>query len=478
MESWILRCCTLPRCRAKVKMFILHVSLWASPGQLCTAIWNHSPQPDQTSVCASWCVMTASPQPGGNKKSCMDQLTTCDLLYFCGYGGGHEWIQRIFQDASNAKLIECIRTRVTYNQMVYVGVCGGAYIAGHNRPSCSPSLRCFDFFAGRNITYDDNAEDGHWNDLNTLCVTSGTGLYVLLDANTGLLRAEALVTVKSKGAQMKWNDFVVQQTHKLQALIVQISHTWQGPFLNSKGDVWYFRLDGHAEFALAWSPKVCDSSVMKKDALRYDVIYTSPFDAFLSIMRLWKHLGSSLLPVFRRVSFSSSRLMPPIPQCSHCGQRTDAMRVCSFCSAASYCSRHCQKLHWKKSHSRSCSTTITLCNCGGDAWQMSCLRTESVHSFIERIHQERQYSDKTTLNLVLGDEILPRDKPCWRTGLFTGCTVWVTEDQGASDSDTGSIPNLMPSSSDTETIPRQISSPSISDSEDALVANFFLFSAR
>ena len=106
---------------------------------------------------------------------------------------------------------------------------------------------------------------------------------------------------------------------------------------------------------------------------------------------------------------------------------------------------------------------------------MSCLRTESVGSFIERIRQERQYSDKATLNLVLGEEVLPRDKPCWRTGLFIGCTVWVIEDQTASDSDTGSMPNLWSSSSDTERITRQISSPSTSDSEDALVANFILF---
>lgn len=180
-------------------------------------------------------------------------------------------------------------------------------------------------------------------------------------------------------------------------------------------------------------------------------------DAFVSIMRLWKHLGSSLLPVFPRVSSCSSRFMPAIVHCRECGRGTDGMRVCSFCLAASYCSRRCQKAHWKESHSRSCSAMITLCNCGGDSWQMSCLRTESVRSFIKRIRQERQYSDKTTLNLVLGDEVLPRNVQCWRTGLVTGCIVWVTEERRY-DSDTESMRRLV--SSDTESMPRLISSSS------------------
>ena len=154
------------------------------------------------------------------------------------------------------------------------------------------------------------------------------------------------------------------------------------------------------------------------------------------------------------------------------------MRLCSFCLAASYCSRRCQKAHWKKSHRGSCSAMITLCNCGGDTWQIRCLRTETIGSFIERMRQERHYSDKTTLNLVLGDKILSRNEPCWRTGLFTASTIWVTEDHASSNSDTDPAPDLMSSSSDAECIPRQISSSSASDSEGAVVVDFFWFTAR
>ena len=154
--------------------------------------------------------------------------------------------------------------------------------------------------------------------------------------------------------------------------------------------------------------------------------------------------------------------------CRQCDRGADHMRLCSFCLAASYCSRRCQKAHWKESHRRSCSAMITLYNCGGDASQISCLPTETIGSFIERIRQQRHYSDKTTLNLVLGDKILPPNEPCSRTGMCAACTVWVTQDQTSSDSDTSSMPKLMSSSSDPECIPRQISSSSESDSEDAL----------
>ena len=134
--------------------------------------------------------------------------------------------------------------------------------------------------------------------------------------------------------------------------------------------------------------------------------------------------------------------------CHHCGRGADGLRACSFCLAVSYCSRWCQKRHWKLSHSISCSAMITLSDCGGDSWQMSCRRNESVGSMINRIRRERQYSNNATLNLILRDELLPKNLKCWRTGMVTGCTVYVTVETQF-DSDCDSMPRLTNSDSES-----------------------------
>ena len=143
-----------------------------------------------------------------------------------------------------------------------------------------------------------------------------------------------------------------------------------------------------------------------------------------------------------------SRLVLAMVLCPQCGRGPDGLRACSFCLAVSYCSRPCQKDHWILSHCISCFAMITLSDCGGDSWQMSYRRNESVGSMIKRIRKERNYSKNATLNLILRDELLPEHAKCWRTGLGTGCTVYVTVETQF-DSDGDSMPRLMTSDSES-----------------------------
>ena len=55
-------------------------------------------------------------------------------------------------------------------------------------------------------------------------------------------------------------------------------------------------------------------------------------------------------------------------QCSFCGQPSQDLQRCSRCKGVSYCSRDCQKQHWKVGHKKECKEVILkgmkciLCN--------------------------------------------------------------------------------------------------------------------
>jgi hypothetical protein len=40
--------------------------------------------------------------------------------------------------------------------------------------------------------------------------------------------------------------------------------------------------------------------------------------------------------------------------CAQCGSTTEELKWCSRCRAVKYCSKECQRLHWKASHRRTC----------------------------------------------------------------------------------------------------------------------------
>uniref|UniRef100_A0A0A9A7G7 MYND-type domain-containing protein n=1 Tax=Arundo donax TaxID=35708 RepID=A0A0A9A7G7_ARUDO len=58
--------------------------------------------------------------------------------------------------------------------------------------------------------------------------------------------------------------------------------------------------------------------------------------------------------------------------CSHarCGRRETRrheFRRCSVCGSASYCSRSCQALDWKRAHRGQCAAAAARCFAAGDA---------------------------------------------------------------------------------------------------------------
>jgi hypothetical protein len=70
-------------------------------------------------------------------------------------------------------------------------------------------------------------------------------------------------------------------------------------------------------------------------------------DAFKEKVKIWlEDLGSSKL-------FDPS-VLPQVHVCANCDAE-GATKLCSACKEEWYCSRECQKSHWKKAHKKSCS---------------------------------------------------------------------------------------------------------------------------
>jgi hypothetical protein len=69
-----------------------------------------------------------------------------------------------------------------------------------------------------------------------------------------------------------------------------------------------------------------------------------------------KH-GRAAATIMREVARAQARFVTP---CSGCGasnpEGAPAFKRCAACQAVAYCTRECQKAHWKKAHKRECAT--------------------------------------------------------------------------------------------------------------------------
>ena len=112
------------------------------------------------------------------------------------------------QSCDLENLFRAIVAWVQNNQMVYMGVCGGAMCAGRSllHPSAHV-LGLFDFCMGVSIKYDSDTDPVKFNtdviDRSTFLITRGAGLAVHIEDDIALLRAFQLAKTTNGGRGAK-----------------------------------------------------------------------------------------------------------------------------------------------------------------------------------------------------------------------------------------------------------------------------------
>ena len=145
-------------------------------------------------------------------------ISNSDILYFCGFGGTMpECLQSVFRNDNHKEVINLIRWKVRCDDLLYIGVCGGAMIAGC-KYGCSCSVEYFNFLEGSpsiSEVYDScvSPEAVSFKTSNEIVqMTSGCGL--ALSTKHGLLKASSFPVIKNKA---QWWLFAKENT--LSALV-------------------------------------------------------------------------------------------------------------------------------------------------------------------------------------------------------------------------------------------------------------------
>ena len=185
-------------------------------------------------------------------------LWECDIFYMTGFSVGRsmsENLWKVFQNHAHLghdernqssaveNIFRAIVSRVQYNQMLYMGACGGAMCAGksllhHSAPECD----LFDFCMGVSIQYDagmkpDSCDTQRINH-NTFVITGGAGLAVHIENN--------IVDASSFQACLgtKWMKWCQQASAAHKRAVHEISHRCTGPWYHRSVGIWWLKLNG------------------------------------------------------------------------------------------------------------------------------------------------------------------------------------------------------------------------------------------
>ena len=192
------------------------------------------------------------------------ELASTDIFYMTGFSPGHgmsPMLEAVFRDhdrfgldeSDGSSLVEslfrAIKTRVQYNQMLYIGTCGGAISAGQRY--LPTRLPLFDFCMGVSLRYDfgkspDNCDSGAIS-ANTFIMTSGAAVAVHINSDT------ALASSFPSGKGAKWVDWRKGASARLQEAVQHIAaQNVSGPYYWPGVGTWWCRVTGVAvQFALA-----------------------------------------------------------------------------------------------------------------------------------------------------------------------------------------------------------------------------------
>ena len=148
-------------------------------------------------------------------------------------------------------LLRMLVKKVQYNEMVYMGVCGGACCAGKYYwcqsagGGLAPGTESwgFDLFLGVSLRYSAGMKveecDLGFIDENTFQLTGGAGLAVLITSE------DVCASSFSTGKNSKWWEWCVRATVRHQEVVERIASRISGPWLYpgvSASGVWFFSL--------------------------------------------------------------------------------------------------------------------------------------------------------------------------------------------------------------------------------------------
>ena len=174
-----------------------------------------------------------------NENNCEEQLRWAHIFWQAGAGSGNAQylIAAIMQKPENWKLLQ---NMVTTNQILYVGVCLGAMIAGakfigRHLPHVD---KCLYNFFGRQVSiqYDSDLSRS-WDDDNMLHITEGIALAIDL---TVTYDASAIIVVTHED---KWQDRKIQIESKLHRTTNLLHNRWE-LYETPDGKFWWWKVDG------------------------------------------------------------------------------------------------------------------------------------------------------------------------------------------------------------------------------------------
>ena len=184
-----------------------------------------------------------------------DKLKEADLFYFKGFGGGFESVMDVFSSTRHWTLVEKLQELVAYNRMVYIGVCGGAMIAGKKwlgDRRVEPNLELLSLFGQASVRYDmccppEDVDQDIFHDLNIFHLTSACGIAIY--CVNGYASGSCFIVKKTGRA--KWSSFRQLNHAKVGQQARTLLKRWKA-FRGSSNLIWWFCLDGrwHYEYSV------------------------------------------------------------------------------------------------------------------------------------------------------------------------------------------------------------------------------------
>jgi len=213
---------------------------------------------------------------GGDLPQLLNELATTDIFLMTGFSPGQRMSEtlltafRTHDGGANAvvgtvangidtkfdplgiplidQVFRAVRDRVQYNDMAYMGVCGGAICAGHMylepwRLGAWRQLELFDFCMGVSLRYDSGMPPESC-DPAVICarvfqMTSGAGLAVHIERD--IARASSFPCGKNNS----WVSWCRESTDRHQQIVEIIAREHaSGPWYHPDVGYWRFRLNG------------------------------------------------------------------------------------------------------------------------------------------------------------------------------------------------------------------------------------------
>ena len=195
------------------------------------------------------------------------ELQTTDIFFMTGFSAGKtisEMLLNVFKnhaingnDEANdfgplEDLFRCIKERVQYNRMVYMGTCGGACCAGKWLWSMQPSglgpivrdFELFDFCIGVSLHYNAGMSMGECPlvvDENTFQMTGGAALAVHIEKDI------ASASSFPCGKNNTWYPWCAQATVAHQSVVTWLAkRRVSGPWWHPTVGTWFFSIRGVA----------------------------------------------------------------------------------------------------------------------------------------------------------------------------------------------------------------------------------------